>query len=452
MPVLNLSARVVSAGDISAPKSGSVRKAIALVSGSCGDVAAVADALGAAGAVALVVEPTAQSGCPVVLDRSAAIPVFEARPDAAAALLSAKGKAARLVTHPSARYIYDLQGVWNDSVPPGAIVDGRAGQVASFDERIDSLGPAATAGHRADEMFLGWMPDRGTAAYGLFYPVDVPTQVTHYVSPVAHWERVLEVDAANGMPEAILDAPQRTVAAGQVVHDHWFGGPLASSVSRLDAVYGWQGEPYRDGDSFWLVMPPFVDGAGHMGWPIYLDEFHGALYQDGHLLVEGDDPFYLQWEVPAERHNYRLVYQTSRSNAFWRRATTTKTSWGFSSARPAGGGHEDVPLMTVRYDLPLSARATAPRNAMFDFAVKFGMPAGVTAVPLSSVSVDVSWDGGTTWSGSKVKKCSLGAASVTRCAVEVKNRAGGAASLRIQGVDRAGRSVTQTIVDAYAVS
>src|SRR5262249_8015071 len=112
VPALDLRGPVVPAGDILAPKTASVRRAIAVLSGSCGDVAAVADALGSAGATALVLEPTAQSGCPVTLDRTAAIPVFEARPDAAVALLATRGQTARLVTHPSARYLYDLQGNW----------------------------------------------------------------------------------------------------------------------------------------------------------------------------------------------------------------------------------------------------------------------------------------------------------------------------------------------------
>jgi hypothetical protein len=89
---------------------------------------------------------------------------------------------------------------------------------------------------------------------------------------------------------------------------------------------------------------------------------------------------------------------------------------------------------------------------MFHFPVKFGMPAGVTAVGLASVSAEVSWDGGSTWSKATVTNCAVGAASATSCTVEVKNRASGAASLRIHALDRAGRSVTQTIVDAYAVS
>lgn len=198
-------------------------------------------------------------------------------------------------------------------------------------------------------------------------------------------------------------------------------------------------------------MPPFVDGAGHMGWPIYLDEFQGELYQDGQLVAEGDDPLWLQTDVPPERHDYRLVYRTTRSNAFWQRSTTTETSWGFSSARPADGGHEDVPLMTIGYSLPLSGTATAPRNSIFHFWVTFGMPAAVTAARLANASADVSWDGGSTWSKNEIRRCVPAQASATTCMVEVKNRASGAASLRIHALDRAGRSVTQTIVDAYAV-
>ena len=63
--------------------------------------------------------------------------------------------------------------------------------------------------------------------------VDVPSTVTHYESPVAEWERLVEVRQVPGVDEGTLDAPRRAVHAGETIHDRWFGGPVTTQVSPL---------------------------------------------------------------------------------------------------------------------------------------------------------------------------------------------------------------------------
>jgi hypothetical protein len=92
----------------------------------------------------------------------------------------------------------------------------------------------------------------------------------------------------------------------------------------------------------------------------------------------------------------------------------------------------------------------------FSFGLVLSMPAGVTAVPVPRPRVEVSWDGGGTWQAAAVSGCATSRADSpagvgTRCAVQVGNHASGAASLRITATDASGRSVRETIADAYAV-
>ena len=282
--------------------------------------------------------------------------MFEARPFDVLSLLK-RNRPARIVTHESPHYIYDLAGAWNGFVPDGAVLEGATRKLGAIVERYDSLGPAAGDGHQVWAMPIGWMPG-GYAAFGLVRPVAVPSTVTHYVSPIAEWERTVEVRDANGLIEGFLSAPRHVFAAGSTTRDQWFGGPITSRVAPPTAPWDYS-SPYRQDDYLLLGMPPFVDQAGHQGGVLYLDEFAGQLFQDGELIAEGDDPLRLQAFVPAERHDYRLVYSNFRHNAFWQRSSRATTEWEFSSQRPEGD-HEVTPLLSIDYDLPLSETNTAP--------------------------------------------------------------------------------------------
>jgi len=320
-------------------------------------------------------------------------------------------------------------------------------------EQYDSLGGTSADGHRVWEMPLGFPIGREIAAWGLIRPVAVPSTVTHYVSPVARWDRTVEIEDASGFPEAVLYAPRRTVRAGEIVPDRWFGGPIAANVSPLLSAFDdWRAYPYREGDFLFMNMATFVDDAGHYGYPLYLEEFEGRFYQDGELVAQGDDPLFMQYWAPEEAHRYRLVYANHRTNGFWQRSTSTETAWEFTSAHPEAD-HQVLPLISVDYDLPLSKRATAPARSPYSFDLRFGLPPEVQAAPLARRTVDISWDGGATWTPADLRSCPLigKQAGKQGCTVRVVNRAAGTASLRVTAEDTAGHSVSQTIIDAYAV-
>ena len=198
-------------------------------------------------------------------------------------------------------------------------------------------------------------------------------------------------------------------------------------------------------------LPPGRDAAvrrpsGARGGVFYLDEFAGQLFQDGELIAEGDDSLRLQAFPPAERHDFRLVYSTFRHNAFWQRSRRATTEWEFSSQRPEGD-HEVLPLLSIDYDLPLSETNTAPGGESFSFGLGFRMPPEVVVKPLVRVSVEVSWDGGASWTALDARGC----LKQKSCTVKLKNPRSGSASFRVAAADTAGRTVTQTVIDAYAV-
>ena len=318
-------------------------------------------------------------------------------------------------------------------MPDGAVLEGSTRRLGAIVERYDSLGPAAGDGHEVWAMPLGWMPG-GYAAFGLVRPVAVPSTVTHYVSPIAEWERTVEVRDAGGVTEGFLSARRHVFAAGTTTRDQWFGGPITSRVAPPTPQWDWQASPYRQQDYIWAGMPPFVDRAGHQGGVLYLDEFAGQLFLDGELVAEGDDPLRLQAFAPAERHDYRLVYSNLRRNAFWQRSSRATTEWQFSSQRPEGD-HEILPLLSIDYDLPLSETNTAPGGESFSFGLGFRMPPEVVVNPLARVSVEVSWDGGTSWTALDARGC----VNKKSCTVKLNNHRSGSASLRVSAADTAGQ-------------
>jgi len=457
---------VVDAGTSAAPATKLVRGRIAIVGGSCGDLTSTAKALAAAGAVAMVAYPAPGAACAGTVEQPAALPAFQARPFDIQAMLKHGQKKGDIVSRPAPTYMYDLASGWDDRVPAGATLDGRDAATASIVEQYDSMGGTSATGLRLYDIMVGWLPGHDVAPYGLVRPVPVPSTVTHRVSSGAQWERVVQVNNSFDGPEAMLTAPRVTVAAGSTLQDRWFGGPVTSRVSPLLVGYGDDAQPRRSADTMFLYMPQWNDSAGHLGSALWFGEFEGRVYQDGELIMEGDDPLWLWGPVPPESHRYRVEFKAMRQTDFWRRSTTATTSWSFDSQAPSGE-LAVLPLVSVAYDMPLSTMNTAPAG-VFEFGLRFTVPETVEPQPMTTVTAEISWDGGTTWATIALSGCAPGdpaaveingsqlpapgvASSLPSCRAKVTNPTGGSASIRVTATDDQNRVVGQTVVDAYAV-
>jgi hypothetical protein len=348
-------------------------------------------------------------------------------------------------------YVYDLAAAWDGGIPAGATLDGTRGAVAALHEHYDSLGGTAADGYQVAEMLIGWIPGRGSAAYGLVRKVAaLPGTVTHYVSPGPDWERDLDVQTSLGGAVASLYAPPSPVMAGTSTSDTWLGGPVGTAVSPLISAQGWDWTPNRQGNTLFLGLAPWTDAVGHVDSNLDIGVFHGVLYQDGQDVMDADNPYFLWGDVPAGRHAYRLDYTATRTNGFWERSTSITSSWRFHSQRTAAD-HVVLPLMTASYDLGLSKLATA-RPGPERFTLHLGMPAGASLAPATDVRLDVSIDGGASWTPAHVRGCAFAAGVGTSCRVRFVNRADSSVTLRLSARDARGRAFRQTIVDAYAVA
>ena len=161
--------------------------------------------------------------------------MYEARPFDARNLLKLN-RPARIVTHESPHYIYDLAGAWNGFVPDGAVLEARYSELGAIVERYDSLGPRG--GRRASGLGdaarldarrlrrLRPRPARGGAQHG-----DALRQPDRGMG--AHGRG----QDTHGVTEGFLSAPRHVFATGSTTQDQWFGGPITSRVAPSTAPW-----------------------------------------------------------------------------------------------------------------------------------------------------------------------------------------------------------------------
>ena len=113
-------------------------------------------------------------------------------------------------------------------------------------------------------------------------------------------------------------------------------------------------------------------------------------------------------ELPAdERQAYRMTFEVENQASWARLSTRTRTDWTFSSART--GGPEDVPLLTLGYDLDLDLRnrLTGRRHGSVPVGITVGQVGGARA-PGADVTFAVSYDDGRHWQHLRVRRAGGG--------------------------------------------
>jgi subtilisin family serine protease len=280
---------------------------------------------------------------------------------------------------------------------------------------------------------VNWTILPGAGGSGVGFYSDLPSTRTVYVQGGHAWAALgQQVNPANGSLQTQYEVPARTYAAGasyaETVNTGVFGPALAGG-----------GGLVRDGDILYGRITPFADGAGHPGTSLYdAASASTTLYRDGKLYATAGSVLdSAGFQLPADKARYRLVTTIGRA-ATGVSSVTSEVTWQaeFTSARTSAPA--SVPASVVRYAPQLALDSTAPAGARQSVPVIVqGSAAGRD---LASLTVSVSYDGGTTWHELELR----------RGAVTVDNPpAGGSVSLRAKVRDRQGNAFSQTIKDAY---
>lgn len=296
------------------------------------------------------------------------------------------------------------------------------------------------------------------------------------------WEGRRQVDCA------LLHGPRRIMKPGQHLEETWSKAPYApppaapyvqeSSIAILGGADSILDDPLatvcaacRQDDNGMVYLRPAGDSDGtHYGFPA-----GGAsalrFYRDGALALTTDSlpsinrltPNALLLPLLPGQSSYRLDWTQARVAD---PASSTRTVWDFRSSRndpkPAlsetatcspdpGRRCSYLPLLFVRYDLPLDLGSKAPAGAPFElrFAVSHQQnqpkPAGVTT------TVAASYDDGKTWSDAQPATAAGGWFTATLQHPPL-DRTSGFVSIRVRARDAAGSTVEQTIVRAYGLT
>ncbi|MGK5530434.1 hypothetical protein [Streptomyces sp. URMC 129] len=220
---------------------------------------------------------------------------------------------------------------------------------------------------------------------------------------------------------------------------------------------------FRTGNEIHGLVRPFSDGAGHLG---FAPSFRATttLYRDGEEYRSWNTSIdRARFDVPPDEAAYELV-STVRPAAravdpgdsegglteglsgaaaepvpHTSVSTEITTAYTFTSAAGPDGETVRLPASSVRFSPRLALDSTSPAGETL--RVPFTVEGSAADGNLASLAIDVSYDGGETWSRARV---------LSDDRIRVTNPpAGGTVSFRAEVEDAQGNSMTQTIIDAY---
>jgi hypothetical protein len=364
-------------------------------------------------------------------------------------------------------YESDLHGLQDlmKQRPVEVTVDARANSPVSY-FLADKVDGAMPAGHdfrftraslgRIDRRLVDTMPP-GTYRYGvgqwaldgITAGADIeakwPQQRTDYVSAGA--SLLLFNVAGFGQTDFGYETTLPvTLKPGERRTSRLFAAPFGPELttpptSRQD------GKPvpaaYREGDKITLSVPMFADGD-----PANAGQFDPSnlgstvLLKDGREIARRDDrPALGTFDVPRGPGRYTLIADANRDPGNLTPALSTRTHAEWTFRAEAGTAQRAaLPLLDIRYDLPLDDHNTA--HGAVVGKVSAACQPGARASWVHSLGVEVSYDEGKTWQRAKV----------TGNRLDIPAGQGAFASLRATATDLEGNRVTETVIRAYAIT
>ncbi|MFF0017426.1 S8 family serine peptidase [Streptomyces sp. NPDC005374] len=278
----------------------------------------------------------------------------------------------------------------------------------------------------------------------------LPGSQRHYVTvPKGYtWGFDFVQKGADGGRETFQSIAGRTYRAGRSYSETFntgvFGpslgeGPGGGGVSRL-------------GDDLAICLPQFADGSGHLGDSV-TEKAEVTLTSGGvpyvYSTATAMTPKYLRCRsvttLPAARQSYRLTTDFSRPAELSGLSSRVSASWTFVSGRVSGTRAAVLPLSSVRFAPELTSTGTAKAGTRLTVPLVVEGSAATRGV--KALSVEVSYDAGTTW-----RKTAVRSSGSTRQVTLAHPADAGSVSFRARLTDKGGNTHTVTIIDAYLLT
>ncbi|MFC6018417.1 hypothetical protein ACFP2T_19670 [Plantactinospora solaniradicis] len=340
-------------------------------------------------------------------------------------------------------YLYSVAETFPGSLPNGFTRDYRAGDFGAVHQRFAATAPGQTAMRTVTPSFTP--PIAGVSA--LIVPTTLPGTRVEYHQTGVRWTAELSPgtrdDGGYFVAQGKLYRQPTAYQAGRAYRDQWNASPAGPAFGQ-EGESAWQWAS-RTGDEIDVALPLYGDRAGHAGSLVPTDSSRTALYRDGDLVGEFPRSGRGSFTVPPETADYRLEVADTRSAG--ELTTRLSAAWTFRSGHAGGDGPVRLPLSAVRFTPALDADNAAPAGRAFNLPVTVEGQPGAPPARTTKLTVEISYDDGTTWS-----KASLQAAPAGWTAM-VRHPAGARfASLRATAADATGATVTETILRAYRLA
>ncbi|GAA2594661.1 S8 family serine peptidase [Dactylosporangium fulvum] len=215
------------------------------------------------------------------------------------------------------------------------------------------------------------------------------------------------------------------VGAGEM---RW-GAPVVGPALPVERLPG----ATRHGDAMRFRLALYAPGLPNAGGSSPVTAARTALYRDGTLLAQSDEPGILDAIVPGAAAGYRLEVHTTRDTTPY--STSIDAAWTFSSATPPAGNRLALPLLAVRFG------PRSERGSELPIWVEWQRPDGAT---VRQLTVDFSYDDGAHW-----QRANLAARAGGWVARTPAGTGAGYVSLRARATDSHGNGVEETIIRAY---
>ncbi|MFE2494385.1 S8 family peptidase [Streptomyces scopuliridis] len=208
---------------------------------------------------------------------------------------------------------------------------------------------------------------------------------------------------------------------------------------KVDANYTAQ----RLGNELAVCIPEFTDGAGHFGQS-EVSKQRTLITADGKKILDAKDGLcQFVTGLPAKSAAYRISTDASRSTKVAGVSTRITAAWTFVSKKPAGDAIADLPLSTVRFAPKLDLGSAAAAGKKLTVPLTLQGPAAGKG--FKSLSVQVSYDGGTTWAKAPVTTGKDGGKSLSLSHPKTAK----SVSFKAKLTDKSDNTYETTLVKAY---
>ncbi|GIJ43188.1 serine protease [Virgisporangium aliadipatigenens] len=277
----------------------------------------------------------------------------------------------------------------------------------------------------------------GGSAFPEFHP---PVVRTEYFGgdPDVTWSTDMdEYDGAEAYTLIVSDT--LTYRPGRTYSEVW-NQPVSGPMVGKEGFY-----VARLGNELLVSVPMVADGSGHYGSGT-ASQMRVALYKDGVLIGESTQTDSMIFDVPAEPGRYRAEVTDVRG-APYKYSTTTSGVWEFTSGFVSDEVITPLAVSTIGFSPAVDGSGAAPAGRPFVLPVNVRAQADSGAGKAKSLTVEASYDSGKTWKAAPVFRVPGGG----WIAILSHPAAPGTVSLRARSTDTAGNTVSETVLDAYAI-